>query len=168
MLADAVADAWGLPAYRRVRWARKTEGTAGREPVRIVKPLSYMNRSGVVLRTLLSAGLDPATDLLILVDDVDLPVGVFRLRARGSAGGHKGLKSIAGALQSNEYPRLRIGAGPVSAGVGRTDFVLEPFPAEQRDTIRRLMPEMIEAVECWLHEGITTAMNRFNRRGNRD
>ena len=145
-----------------------TEGEVGRGQVRIVKPLSYMNRSGIVLRPLLDAGLDATTELMILVDDVDLPLGVFRLRGQGSAGGHKGLKSIAGALQSTEYARLRIGVGPVSVGIDTADFVLDRFSSAEAKSVPEGVPEMVEALDCWLREGIESTMNRFNRRGGRD
>lgn len=138
----------------------------GDRKVVIVKPQTYMNRSGAALGPLLkSPDFDPATDLLVLVDEVALPLGTFRLRARGSAGGHNGLKSIAGRLASEDYCRLRIGIGPRPEEEDGTDFVLSDFDDPELSILDGLLPVMTEAVNCWIREGIETAMNRFNRRG---
>lgn len=123
-----------------------------------------MNRSGRVLPGLLSEhGLDPATDLLVLVDDVALPPGAFRLRARGSAGGHNGLASIERTLDSQEYARFRIGVGsPEHDDIDLADWVLAPPRDDEESAVLEAMDEMSEAVECWLAEGVESAMNRFN------
>ena len=133
--------------------------------VRVLKPQTYMNRSGAALAPLRAlSGFDPATDLLVLVDDVALPLGKFRLRGAGSAGGHNGLKSIEAALQRRDYARLRIGVGPAPASADDlVEFVLGRFTAEERTVLDGLLDPMAEAVECWLSEGIERAMNRFNR-----
>ncbi|HLB76972.1 MAG TPA: aminoacyl-tRNA hydrolase, partial [Candidatus Dormibacteraeota bacterium] len=110
--------------------------------------------------------VDPARDLLVLVDDFALPLGQFRLRARGSAGGHNGLESIEAALGSREYARLRIGIGPLpEEGIDAADFVLSPFEPRELDVLLNLMPTLTDAVECWVIEGIAVAMNQFNRLG---
>jgi PTH1 family peptidyl-tRNA hydrolase len=124
-----------------------------------------MNRSGAAIASL--RGLpefDPSQHLLILVDDVALPIGKFRLRGAGSAGGHNGLKSVEGVLQRQDYARLRIGVGPAPPDLDDlADFVLDEFSREERDEISKLLDPMSEAVELWLEEGIEKAMNRFNR-----
>jgi len=124
--------------------------------VRVLKPTTYMNRSGAALASLRAdPAFNPATDLLVLVDDFQIPCGTFRLRAEGSAGGHNGLKSIEGALQSRQYARLRIGVGPLPEGVGDwTDYVLAPFTPEQVAQLEAVMPRLIDAVETWVREGI--------------
>ena len=124
-----------------------------------------MNRSGAALAPLRALpGFNPATDLLVLVDEAALPLGRFRLRGAGSAGGHNGLKSIEGALQRQDYARLRIGVGPVPAGLDDlADYVLGEFDPQERRALEELLDPMAEAVECWLAEGIERAMNRFNR-----
>ncbi len=168
ILADAVADEWRFPPFQRpwFRRARVCEGTVGVEEVTVVKPQTYMNRSGTALGPLVQdPTFDPSTDLLVLVDEVALPLGTFRLRARGSAGGHNGLKSIAGRLQSEDYARLRIGVGPRPEEGDQSDFLLSEFEDAERKVIDELLPIMTEAVECWVREGIETAMNRFNRKG---
>lgn len=125
-----------------------------------------MNRSGQALgplRTL--SGFDLSTDMLVVVDDYALPLGSLRVRARGSAGGHNGLRSIEECLNTQEYARLRIGVGPVpDDGTDPADFVLAEMNAEARDELAKLMPRLADAVECWLNEGIEVTMNKFNRR----
>lgn len=121
-------------------------------PARILKPTTFMNRSGAALASLRAEPtFTPARDLLILVDDFQIPLGTFRLRAEGSAGGHNGLKSIEGALQSQQYARLRIGVGPLPEGTSDwADYVLAPFEPEQIEQVEALMPQMIDAVDKWL------------------
>jgi PTH1 family peptidyl-tRNA hydrolase len=99
------------------------------------------------------------------VDDTALPLGTFRLRARGSAGGHHGLESVEQAVGSRGYARVRIGIGPVPEGVeDLAQFVLAPFGRGEAAVLRELLPVLGDAVECWLAEGIEHAMNRFNRK----
>jgi len=133
--------------------------------VRVIKPQTYMNRSGAAIAPLRDvSGFDPATHLLVLSDDAALPVGRFRVRGAGSAGGHNGLKSIEAAIQRQDYARLRIGVGPVPAGLeDLADFVLGPLEPDEARAIDELLDPMADAVECWLLEGVERAMNRFNR-----
>ena len=121
-------------------------------PVRILKPTTFMNRSGAALASLRAdPTFAPARDLLILVDDFQIPLGTFRVRPDGSAGGHNGLKSIEGALQSQQYARLRIGVGPLPEGTGDwADYVLNPFEERELEQVESLVPQMIEAVDKWL------------------
>jgi PTH1 family peptidyl-tRNA hydrolase len=141
------------------------EGSRDGVPVRILKPQTYMNRSGAVLAPLRAIEtFDPSADLLVLVDDVDFDVGRFKLRGAGSAGGHNGLKSIEATLRRQDYARLRIGVGPRPMGQDDlADFVLDRFTPEERAALDALLDPMAEAVECWLEDGIERAMNRFNR-----
>ena len=113
-----------------------------------------MNRSGAALASLRAdPAFDPAKDLLILVDDFAIPSGTFRLRTEGSSGGHNGLKSVEGALQSQAFARLRIGVGPLPEGTGDwADYVLAPFEPEQIEQVEVLIPQMVDAVDRWLHE----------------
>lgn len=165
MLADALAQAWSLGAFRRAGPSRAARGTVEDTPVLVVKPQTYMNRSGAALRPLLDEpDFDPARHLLILTDDAAIPLGTLRLRARGSHGGHRGLESVETALGSREYCRLRIGVGPQPSGLLMEDYVLEEFSSAELDEIQTLMPTLCDAVTCWITQGIEEAMNRFNRR----
>jgi peptidyl-tRNA hydrolase, PTH1 family len=164
-LADHLAQRWQLGGFRRAERAREAQGTWEGHAVRVLKPQTYMNRSGAALVPLRALpDFDPGRDLLILVDDVALPLGGFRLRSAGSAGGHNGLKSIEGALQRQDYARLRIGVGPVPTDLpDLSDFVLAPFEPDESRQIDGLLDPMAEAVESWVAEGIERAMGRYNR-----
>ncbi len=163
-LADHLGRRWSLPPFQREAAEASTGGRVGDESVRIVKPLTYMNRSGRVLAKYLAAtGFRPEEDLLVVVDDTALPPGRFRLRGRGSGGGHKGLLSVEDCLQSREYPRLRIGVGsPGDREVALTDWVLaSPLPKEE-EAILEQFSRMALAIEAWINEGVENAMNAFN------
>jgi peptidyl-tRNA hydrolase, PTH1 family len=167
-LVDHLADVWRFDGWRKDGNSRVATGVVGRQRVRLVKPQTYMNLSGAALRPYLRReSWSAASDLLVVVDEVQIPTGTYRLRASGSAGGHNGLKSVEGALRSQEYPRLRIGVGP-PAGRERhgalVDYVLSPFGKRDAADVRELMPRLTEATETWLSDGIEVAMNRFNRR----
>lgn len=163
-LADHLVARWKLPPFRRADRARQTQGAWESRPIAVLKPQTYMNRSGAALAPLRDlADFDPSQHLLVLVDEVALPIGRFRLRGAGSAGGHNGLKSVEGALQRQDYARLRIGVGPQPPGDDLSDFVLAPFTADEHKIIEELLDPMSEAVECWLADGVEVAMNRFNR-----
>lgn len=131
----------------------------------IIKPQTYMNLSGDAVAPLLrEPAFVPSRDLLVLVDDAALPLGSFRLRSRGSSGGHNGLKSIQAAVGSRAYARLRIGTGPVPEGADLADFDLAPFHRDELQALQELFPTLVEATTVWVTDGIETAMNRFNRR----
>jgi PTH1 family peptidyl-tRNA hydrolase len=157
---------WRFPKFRRVGRALVTNGVVGQEPVAIVKPQTFMNRSGEALGPLAAeSGFDVSQDMLVLVDEFALPLGSFRLRARGSAGGHNGLQSVEDRLDTQEYCRLRIGIGPLpNDEIDPADFVLSSFEKSESETLTAIIPTLVEAVDCWVREGIETAMNRYNRR----
>lgn len=164
LLVDHLARRWKAGPFSRGERAREVEVQVGSTPVRLIKPTTYMNRSGTALAPLRARpDFDPSSDLLVLVDEVALPVGRFRLRGAGSAGGHNGLKSIEGALQRQDYARLRIGVGPAPAGIGDlADFVLGELERDEIAAIEELLDPMADAVECWVTDGIERAMNRHN------
>ncbi len=145
--------------------ARVAGGRWQNQVVRILKPDTYMNRSGAALASLRSLeGFDPANDLLVVVDDVAIPVGTFRLRGAGSAGGHNGLKSIEGALRHQDYARLRIGVGPFPPEWDDlADFVLGRFSRDEAAQVEALHQPMAQAVEAWLEFGIEKAMSLHNK-----
>ncbi len=168
-LAERLARHWQLSKFKRSFAARFADGTVGDRHVIVIKPLTYMNRSGRALRGLSGRqDFEPATDLLVLVDDVALPIGTFRIRARGSDGGHNGLRSIQGALQSTEYARLRIGVGPEAEFEGSlSDFVLDEFEPQEFERLESIQDNLLACIDCWLGEGVEEAMNRYNRRGSK-
>jgi PTH1 family peptidyl-tRNA hydrolase len=168
-LLDHLAGVWRFDGWKRDGEAMVTTATIHGTRVRMIKPLTYMNLSGGVLRSYLRRTLwTPSKDLLVVVDEVALPVGRYRIRARGSAGGHNGLKSVEQAIGNQEYARLRIGVGPSEERRGiykdLADFVLAPFARDEREDVLALMPSLENAVDIWIREGIERAMNAHNRR----
>jgi PTH1 family peptidyl-tRNA hydrolase len=162
---DHLADVWRLSGWRRDGETLTLGGTLDGQPVRLVKPLTYMNLSGQVLRPYLRRpSWSAASDLMVVVDEVALPLGTFRLRARGSAGGHNGLKDVERALGTQEYARLRVGIKPEDPRrVGNlSDFVLSRFAKDERDVVLELLPRVQDAIEIWIREGILKAMNAHN------
>jgi len=163
-VVDHLADVWHFDGWRKDGDARVANGAVSGVKVRLVKPQTYMNLSGAVLRPYLRRPFwSAATDLMIVVDEVALPIGRYRFRAKGSAGGHNGLKSIEANVKTQEYPRLRIGIGPEDpARRGELrDFVLDDFGKREEAVVRDLMPPLTEALELWIKEGIVPVMNRF-------
>ena len=131
----------------------------GSETIRLLMPLTMMNESGQALR-----GLDvPRQTLLIVCDDVNLPLGTLRLRPTGSAGGHHGLRSCLDALGTEDVPRLRIGVGTNTLPRDLEVFVLSPFRSDERPVIRRAVEQAGDACETWATDGMETTMNRYNR-----
>lgn len=166
---DHLADVWRMQGWRKDGDARVAAGDVAGLKVRLVKPLTYMNLSGAVLRPYLRReSWEYEKDLLVILDDAALPLGSYRFRARGSHGGHNGLRSIEGALGSREYARLRVGIGPPPARrdgqkVDLARFVLAPLSRAERGVIEELRQELAEAIETWVREGIDKTMNVFNR-----
>ena len=124
-----------------------------------------MNLSGEVLRPYTRRPFFAmANDLLVAVDEVALPVGRYRFREKGSAGGHNGLKSVEQQIGTQEYGRLRIGVGPPEGyerRVSLSDYVLSTMGKGDTESVLELLPELTEAVECWMKEGMKTTMNRY-------
>ncbi len=166
MLVDHLAVRWGFGSFHRDGPARVARGMFHRREVQLVKPQTFMNRSGSILGPLRTdRAFDVQRELLIVVDEVQLDLGRFRLRSRGTAGGHNGLKSIEGALGHTDYARLRIGVGPVPQNYpDMADFVLDPFRRDERAVIEDLLDPVAEAVETWVTDGIDIAMTRHNKK----
>lgn len=164
--ADHLIRRWNLPALRPDGASAWTQGTVRDATIRIVRPLTYVNRSGLVVTPLLeTAGFGAASDLLVLVDDVSLPAGRFRFRGRGSAGGHNGLRSIEDAVGGPDYGRLRIGVGErPDPDIDLADWVLSPMSAVEEEEVLALFGRMADGVECWIGDGMVEAMNRYNVR----
>jgi PTH1 family peptidyl-tRNA hydrolase len=137
-------------------------GADGPEKVLLIKPLTFMNRSGQsVSEAIRFFKLDPTRDLLVIVDDIALPCGAIRLRPDGSAGGHNGLADVEQKLGTNVYARCRIGID-APGQVPQKDYVLGRFRPEQQAPVEEAIEQAVQAALCWVTSGITTAMNRFN------
>ena len=167
-VVDHLAGVWRFDGWRKDQNAMVSDGRVAGQRVRLIKPQTYMNLSGGILRPYLRRETwSAARDLLVVVDDVALPVGRFRLRAQGSAGGHNGLKSIEGAVGGQDYSRVRVGVGPPADRQRDTDladYVLDRMGRSERTEVESLFPDLIALVEMWLAEGAPKAMSLFNRK----
>jgi PTH1 family peptidyl-tRNA hydrolase len=163
---DHLARRLGTDGWKKDGKAMIATARVGTEVVKLVKPQTYMNLSGEVLRPFLNRpGWDPAQDLLVIVDEVALPFATMRARPSGSAGGHNGLKSVQAHLGNTGYPRLRIGIAPLHprASVGDlAGYVLGPFGREETECMEAAMPRIGDACEAWVRDGLTPMMNKFN------
>jgi PTH1 family peptidyl-tRNA hydrolase len=156
---------------RSGRWQQRfqaevAEGQEGEEKVLYVKPLTYMNRSGQSVRQVLDFYKVPPTDLLVIADDINLPLGQLRARPDGSAGGHNGLKDIAQHLGTTEYPRLRIGVGGPQGSQDLADYVLARFRASEQPAVEDALLRAVQAAAVWVKRGIEACMNQYNSAGN--
>jgi PTH1 family peptidyl-tRNA hydrolase len=165
-VVDLLADRWGLTGQGRVKdGAARLEARRGPqdEPILLVKPLRFMNLSGGPLAAALrNAPVEPTEDLLVVTDDVDLPLGKLRLRREGSAGGHNGLRDIIARLGGDDFARLRVGIGRPGSSRATMDHVLSTFKPDERELSDEAIATAADAAERWLAEGIDAAMNAFN------
>ena len=165
LVVDELARRWRIDAARHDRRCEGllAEGSAAGQRVVLLKPTTFMNLSGRSVAAVWRFYKLAFADVLIVHDDLDLPVGQIRLRAVGSAGGHKGLLDILRHLGSPEVPRLRIGIGKVYQAA-TVEYVLSRFEPQEREIIEQTLGRAADAVECWLRDGIDAAMNAFNRK----
>lgn len=138
------------------------DGRAGRHTVLVVRPERYMNRSGDAFRALLAEGW-VAGEILVVCDEVYLPLGELRIRPRGGTAGHQGLESIAESAGTDAFPRLRIGVGPAPTSDRLKEYVLEPFTSEEQAVLPRVIEAAAKAAYDAAADGLTQAMNRWNR-----
>ena len=161
---DRVADAAGIKVNVNRYHGLTGMGVIEGEKVILVKPLTYMNLSGDCVQPLAAYYKIPPEDILVICDDVNLPLGRIRFRKSGSAGGHNGLKSLIGRLGSDAFPRLRLGVGGPEAGIDLVDHVLMPFFGEDAAKAEALAKTAAEAVLCFLTDGPDKVMNEYNSR----
>lgn len=159
-----------LARRRGARWGKPAKGMvstridiAGRD-VLIVEPLTYMNLSGDVVAPLVAKESLPHNRVLVVCDDFALPLGSIRLRKAGSDGGHNGLASIIERLNSLDFPRLRLGVGPVPPRVDPAEFVLAEFLPEEEAAVDEMLAAAADCIEAWARDGVDKAMSRFNAR----
>jgi len=161
---DRLARGAGIPVKRVESRALTGRGRIGDEPVMLAKPITYMNDSGEAVAGLLTKlKLEPDA-LLVVADEIDLPLGVLRLKARGSSAGQKGLKSIESCLGTRDFARLRIGIRGERYSRERDlgDYVLDRFGRSEKDAVEAALDRAAEAVRTWIVSGVDAAMNRFN------
>ena len=163
MAVEALAEKLGrFQGWTREGGMSRGRGRAGRHTILLAKPERYMNRSGDVVRALLAEGWT-AGEILVACDEVYLPLGSLRMRARGGTAGHQGLESIAQAAGTDAFPRLRIGVGPAPSSDRLKEYVLEPFLKEEQAVLPRVIEAAAQAAYDAAAVGLTQAMNRWNR-----
>jgi PTH1 family peptidyl-tRNA hydrolase len=160
---DRLADSLGMSLDRMEAQGLLAHGKVSGTPVILLKPLSYMNRSGSVVKPIVSRYKVKPEDLLVVYDDLDLPLGKVRIRAGGSSAGHRGMESVISALRTSDIARIRIGIGR-SSGEPPEEYVLEDFSLEQSITMEAAYDQAISAALCFTREGIAAAMNKHNQR----
>lgn len=164
LAVDYLAESWGTKVVRREGRALTGRAVFGGEEILLAKPQTFMNLSGLAVQQLLEKySLEPE-DLTVLTDDLDLPLGMIRVRRRGTAGGHNGLKSLIGEIQTDRFARVRMGVGPEREVEDSTEYLLGRFGNAEREEIAPMLDLAADAVELILREGSEKAMNRFNRR----
>jgi peptidyl-tRNA hydrolase, PTH1 family len=145
--------------------SRIARGRMGSQEVMVAKPQTFMNASGQAVACLLERSGAVPTDLLVVCDDAAIDLGALRVRARGSDGGHRGLRSIAELVGSEDFPRLRIGIRTPSAGLeDLSEHVLSPFSGAEQERVEAQLRRAAECIQTVLEQGIPLAMNRYNRR----
>jgi PTH1 family peptidyl-tRNA hydrolase len=162
MVVDALAARVHGVRGREEQGAWVVEAELGEEEVLLVKPLAFMNRSGGPVSALLAARDGDPQDLVVVVDDAALDLGVLRVRERGSHGGHNGLRSLIDALGTDEFPRVRVGIKKGEVPADLADYVLSDFPPEDVLVVQEAVGWAADAGECVIREGVVAAMNRFN------
>ena len=165
MLIDKLGADTGIDAYRRECQSMVARGEIEGCAVKLVKPQTYMNLSGEAVACLFARHklAEPGDNLIVISDDLALPFGRTRIRARGSAGGHNGLKSIIGAIGTHEFTRLRIGIQPEHPISDSKRFVLDSFPGATRPAVADVLERSVEAIRAILRDGVLKAMTVYNK-----
>lgn len=165
LAVDRIAERCGVMVDNRHCKALTARARIGKEEVLLAKPETYMNLSGLsVLELVRKHEVDPQKDLLIIYDELDLPLGTIRIRERGSSAGHKGVESILGALGTQEIPRMRIGSAPDHPVKDGAKYGLSQLRKSQLAPLDEVLDKAADAVEVIIEKGISEAMNRYNRK----
>ena len=162
-VAGAFASKFRIAIDRHEKNAMTGEGRVAGDAVKVAKPLTYMNLSGDAVRLLVNAYLESTDDLIVVYDDIDLPLGKLRIKPNGGPGTHNGMRSIVGALGSEKFARLRIGIGGVDSNGRLRDYVLGEVTADEQPAIDRAIARSVDALLLFVRGDIRRAMNEFNR-----
>lgn len=160
---DILAEKYQIKMGKSLFRAQIGRGMIAGEKVILVKPQTFMNLSGTAIRPIIRFyKADPAKNLIVIYDDADLDVGKLRVRAKGSAGSHNGMKNIVEQLQTTEFARVRVGIGKRPEQTDMVDYVLSAFPPEERKEVEHTMEKAAAAVVTILEKGCDAAMNQYN------
>ncbi len=160
---ERLAALHGLTFDKQQKQALIAAGKIGEQRVMLLKPQTFMNESGRAVVPLARFYQIPPERMLVVYDDLDLPLGTLRLRPEGGSGGHKGMRSIIEHLGGQDFPRLRIGIGRPPGRMDPAAYVLQDFAAEELPLLEETLERAVAAVETWLRQGIEAAMERYNR-----
>lgn len=165
LAVDRIAEQCGARVNNRRCRSLTAGATFGGQAVALAKPETWMNLSGMAVRELVEEfDADPPQDLIVIYDELDLPLGGMRIRQRGGSAGHNGLESILGALGTDEFLRIRLGIGPQHKPADGARYVLSPFRKPQYGVVDEMLERAAEAVKAVLESGPAAAMNRFNQK----
>jgi peptidyl-tRNA hydrolase, PTH1 family len=166
LAVDRIAEQCGVTVDNRRSKALTARARIGSEEILLAKPETFMNLSGMSVRELVekSDGVDPQKDLIVIYDELDLPLGMIRIRERGSSAGHNGMQSIINALQTEEITRIRLGVAPEHPGKGGANYILGPLRKSQLPKVDEMLDLAAQAVNVILSEGAKAAMSRLNRK----
>ncbi|MBP3284679.1 MAG: aminoacyl-tRNA hydrolase [Clostridia bacterium] len=162
MVMDRLAEKYKIEVKKQKCKALLGQGEIEGEKVLLVKPQTYMNLSGQAVAEVVNFYKEDLENLVIVFDDIDLPVGKLRIKERGSAGTHNGMKSIVSSLGTTEFKRVKVGIGKQMPGEDLANYVLGTFQKEERDLLADAMENAVGAIETMIREGVSAAMNRFN------
>lgn len=162
MVVDRAASRWSRDKFKEVGKSLVLETTYSQQPVLLVKPQTFMNRSGLAVREMMELNAKDAPTLVVIYDDFNLQLGKLRLRETGSAGGHNGMESIIENLGTQEFIRLRLGIADETLGEGAIDFVLGPFPESARAEVEEMIDQGVRAMESLITVGAAKTMSLFN------
>jgi len=163
LTVDLLAERHGIKIKKLKHKALFGEGVISGKKVMLLKPQTYMNESGQSVRNAVEYYGVAMEDLLVIYDDVDIPLGTLRIRKKGSSGSHNGMKSIIYLLEDDRFPRFRIGIGAERGEVPLSSYVLSEFPDERIEEIRDAVTRCADAIELTLAEGIDAAMLKYNK-----
>jgi len=161
MVLVQAARRWGV-TFSRQGHALQGRGSIEGLPVTLVLPQTWMNQTGAVVHSVLQDLHLITPDLIVVYDDLDLPLGGIKIKTLGGAGGHNGLRSVLEYLESEDFTRLKVGIGRPPAHVDPAQFVLSSFLPEERKQIETMLPKAVDALECLICQGASIAMNRFH------
>lgn len=162
MTIDKISDKWGIPVHQGKFRALVGEGRIESEKVLLMKPQTYMNLSGESVAEVLKFYKVTPDDILVIYDDLDLPTGQLRLREKGSAGGHNGIKSLIQHTGTQEFKRIKVGIGRPESGRNVSDYVLQPFAGSDQSQIEKAIDQASQASVMWTKDSFLKVMNHFN------
>ena len=161
MVLEHAAPRWGI-ALAQQGQALQGQGVIHGHAVLLALPLIWMNQTGEVVQSILQDRNLASSDLILVYDDLDLPLGTLKIKTHGSAGGHNGLRSVMSCLGTQHFCRLKVGIDRPSVDEDPAQYVLSPFALHEREPVNTVLPYAVDALECLIRDGVSVAMNRFH------